>query len=90
MAYHSKTTFTFGPELRARLRQLRKRRGLTLRDLALLMDRRGPGSRTQLAKLERAIRTQVFNIGQPAGPRCALNGPGGGFCRLPRHSEAGR
>ncbi len=53
MAYHSKTTFTFGPELRARLRELRKRRGLTLRALALLMDRHGLGAHTQLAKLER-------------------------------------
>jgi len=53
MAHHSKTAFTFGPELRARLRQLRKRRGLTLRALALLMDRQGPGAHAQLARLER-------------------------------------
>jgi len=53
MAHHSKTTFAFGPEFRARLRQLRKRRGLTLRALAVLMDRPVPGAHAQLARLER-------------------------------------
>jgi transcriptional regulator with XRE-family HTH domain len=53
MAHHSKTTFAFGPEFRARLRQLRKRRGLTLRALAVLMDRQVPGAHAQLARLER-------------------------------------
>ena len=52
MAYHSKTTFTFGPEFGARLRELRKRRGLTLRAMALLMDRQGSGAHTQLGRLE--------------------------------------
>ena len=36
MAHHSKTAFTFGPEFRTRLRELRKRRGRTLRAMALL------------------------------------------------------
>jgi len=58
---------TIGSEFGARLRMLRKLRGLTLRALALLMDRQGLGSHTQLGRLERAIRTQVFDIGQPAG-----------------------
>jgi transcriptional regulator with XRE-family HTH domain len=53
MAHHSKTAFTFGPEFRARLRQLRKRRGLTLRTMAVLMDRPGSGAHVQLARLER-------------------------------------
>jgi transcriptional regulator with XRE-family HTH domain len=53
MAKHSKTTFVFGPEIRARLRQLRKRRGLSLRTLAVLMDRPGRGAHVQLARLER-------------------------------------
>jgi transcriptional regulator with XRE-family HTH domain len=53
MAHHSKTTFDFGPELRARLRELRKRRGLTLRAMALLMDRHGAGAHVQLARLEK-------------------------------------
>ncbi len=52
MAYHSKTTFTFGSELRARLRQLRERRGLSLRAMAVLMDRQGSGAHMQLARLE--------------------------------------
>ena len=52
MAHHSKTEFTFGPEFRARLRELRKRRGLSLRALALLMDRQGSGAHVQLARLE--------------------------------------
>ena len=53
MIRHSKTAFTFGPELRARLRQLRKRRGLTLRAMAVLMDRQSPGAHAQLSRLER-------------------------------------
>jgi transcriptional regulator with XRE-family HTH domain len=50
---HTKTTFVFTSEFGARLRQLRMRRNLSLRDLALLMDRRQPGSFNLLAKLER-------------------------------------
>lgn len=50
---YTKTTFVFTPEFGARLRQLRKRRNLSLRDLALLMDRHQPGSFNLLAKLER-------------------------------------
>jgi transcriptional regulator with XRE-family HTH domain len=52
MAHHSKTAFTFGPEFRARLSELRKRRGLTLRAMAMLMDRQGAGAHVQLARLE--------------------------------------
>jgi transcriptional regulator with XRE-family HTH domain len=50
---HTKTTFVFTPEFGVRLRLLRKRRNLSLRDLALLMDRHQPGSFNLLAKLER-------------------------------------
>jgi transcriptional regulator with XRE-family HTH domain len=50
---YTKTTFVFTSEFGARLRQLRKRRNLSLRDLALLMDRHQPGSFNLLAKLER-------------------------------------
>jgi transcriptional regulator with XRE-family HTH domain len=50
---YSKTTFVFTPEFGARLRQLRKRRDLSLRGLALLMGRNQPGSFNLLAKLER-------------------------------------
>jgi transcriptional regulator with XRE-family HTH domain len=53
MSRHSKTAFTFGPELRARLRQLRERRGLALRAMAVLMDRESPGAHAQLSRLER-------------------------------------
>ena len=53
MTRHSKTAFTFGPELRARLRQLREKKGLTLRAMALLMDRHSPGAHAQLSRLER-------------------------------------
>jgi len=53
MARHSKTAFTFGPELRARLRQLRQRNGLTLRAMTVLMDRQNPGAHAQLSRLER-------------------------------------
>jgi len=49
----TKTSFVFTPEFGARLRQLRIRRNLSLRDLALLMDRHRPGSFNLLAKLER-------------------------------------
>ena len=52
MARHSRTTFIFGPEFRARLRQLRQRRGLTLRAMAALMDRQGSGAHVQFARLE--------------------------------------
>jgi transcriptional regulator with XRE-family HTH domain len=50
---YTKTTFVFTPEFGARLRELRKRRNLSLRGLALLMDRHRPGSFNLLAKLER-------------------------------------
>ncbi len=50
---YTKTTFVFTPEFGARLRQLRTRRSLSLRDLASLMDRHQPGSFNLLAKLER-------------------------------------
>jgi transcriptional regulator with XRE-family HTH domain len=53
MMKYTKTAFVFTPEFGARLRQLRKRRNLSLRDLALLMDRHQPGSFNLLAKLER-------------------------------------
>jgi len=53
MAHHSRTAFDFGPEFRARLRELRERKGLTLRALALLMDRPGAGAHVQLARLEK-------------------------------------
>ncbi len=49
----TKTTFVFTSEFGVRLRQLRKRRNLSLRGLALLMDRHQPGSFNLLAKLER-------------------------------------
>jgi len=39
---YAKTRFAFASELGARLRQLRKARGLSLRDLAVLMDRHSP------------------------------------------------
>jgi site-specific DNA-methyltransferase (adenine-specific) len=44
MSIFSKSTFVFGPEPGARLKALRKRRGLSLRDVAVLMDRHGTGS----------------------------------------------
>jgi len=50
---HTKTTFVFTPEFGVRLRQLRARQNLSLRGLALLMDRHQPGSFNLLAKLER-------------------------------------
>jgi len=50
---YAKTTFAFTSELGARLRRLRKARRLSLRDLAVLMDRRQPGSVNPLARLER-------------------------------------
>jgi len=50
---HTKTKFVFTPEFGARLRQLRRRQSLSLRGLALLMDRHQPGSFNLLAKLER-------------------------------------
>jgi transcriptional regulator with XRE-family HTH domain len=63
MAHHSKTAFPFGPELRARLRQLRKRRGLTLRTMAVLMDRQGSGAHAQLSRLERGdVKYPSFNL----------------------------
>ena len=63
MTRHSKTAFTFGPELRARLRQLRERRGLSLRAMAVLMDRQSPGAHAQLSRLERgAMPYPPFNF----------------------------
>jgi transcriptional regulator with XRE-family HTH domain len=63
MSRHSKTAFTFGPELRARLRQLRVRRGLSLRAMAVLMDRQSPGAHAQLSRLERgAMPYPPFNF----------------------------
>jgi transcriptional regulator with XRE-family HTH domain len=53
MKNYSKVAFTFGPGFGARLRELRKRQGLTLRQLALLMDRHQPSSFNLLARLER-------------------------------------
>jgi len=53
MTRHSKTAFTFGPELRARLRELRQRSGLSLRAMTALMDRETPGAHAQLSRLER-------------------------------------
>jgi len=50
---YTKMTFVFTPEIGARLHELRKRRSLYLRTLALLMDRQRPGSFNLLAKLER-------------------------------------
>ena len=44
MSMLSKSTFVFGPELGARLKALRERRGLTLREVAVLMDRHGTDS----------------------------------------------
>jgi hypothetical protein len=44
MSIFSKSTFVFGPEPGARLRALRRRRGLSLRDLAALIDRHGTDS----------------------------------------------
>jgi transcriptional regulator with XRE-family HTH domain len=63
MTRHSKTAFVFGPELRARLRQLRERRGLSLRAMAVLMDRQGAGAHAQLSRLERgAMPYPPFNF----------------------------
>ena len=63
MTRHSKTAFTFGPELRARLRQLRERRGLSLRAMAVLMDRQSAGAHAQLSRLERgAMPYPPFNF----------------------------
>jgi transcriptional regulator with XRE-family HTH domain len=60
---HSKTAFIFGPELRARLRQLRERRGLSLRAMAVLMDRQSAGAHAQLSRLERgAMAYPPFNF----------------------------
>jgi transcriptional regulator with XRE-family HTH domain len=57
MSIFSKSTFVFGPELGARLKAVRERRGLSLRDVAVLMDRHGTGSHNQLSKLERGAVT---------------------------------
>jgi len=63
MTRHSKTAFIFGPELRARLRQLRERRGLSLRAMAVLMDRQSRGAHAQLSRLERgAMPYPSFNF----------------------------
>jgi len=53
MPDYSRTTFVFTREFGARLRELRRRRNLSLRDLALLMDRHGSGSYNLLGRLER-------------------------------------
>jgi transcriptional regulator with XRE-family HTH domain len=57
MSIFSKSTFVFGPEPGAQLKALRKRRGLSLRGVAVLMDRHGTGSHNQLSKLERGAVT---------------------------------
>jgi len=63
MAHHSETAFYFGPELRARLRELRKRRGLSLRTMALLMGRQRSGAHVQLARLEKGeVRYPSVNL----------------------------
>ena len=59
MSDFSKSTFILGPELGARLKALRKHRGLSLRDVAVLMDRPGTGSHTQLSRLERGVVPHV-------------------------------
>jgi len=60
---HSKTAFVFTPELGARLRLLRLRRGLSLREMAALMDRNRPGSYNPLALLERGeVKHPSFNL----------------------------
>ena len=60
---HTKTTFVFTPEFGARMRQLRERRKLSLREMASLMDRHQPGSFNLLAKLERgALRHPSINL----------------------------
>lgn len=81
MAHHSKTTFAFRPEFSARLCQLRKRRGLTLRALAVLMDRRVPGAHAQLARLERGkVKYPSINLIVDY-----LRASGAGFRRCPCH-----
>jgi transcriptional regulator with XRE-family HTH domain len=63
MTRHSKTTFTFDPQFRTRLRQLRKRRGLTLRAMAVLMDGPGSGAHVQLARSEHGkVNYPSFNL----------------------------
>jgi len=63
MAHYSKTAFAFGTELRARLRGLRERSGLTLRAMATLMDRQTPGAHAQLSRLERGkMSYPTFNF----------------------------
>ena len=63
MAKHSMTTFEFGPEMRARLRELRKRRKLSLRTMAVLMDRQGSGAHVQFARLEQGkVRYPSINL----------------------------
>jgi len=53
MPRFSRSTFVFGPDLGARLRALRMRRGLTLCGVAVLMDRPGAGAYNLLGRLER-------------------------------------
>ncbi len=63
MSDYAKMTFVFGREMGARLRDLRKRRKLSLRELASLMDRQGAGSYNQLARLERgAVERPSLNL----------------------------
>jgi transcriptional regulator with XRE-family HTH domain len=60
---HAKTAFVFTPELGARLRLLRTRRDLSLRNLAALMDRQRPGSFNPLARLEQGkIKYPSINL----------------------------
>jgi transcriptional regulator with XRE-family HTH domain len=60
---YAKTAFVFSPELGARLRLLRTRRDLSLRDLAALMDRQRPGSFNPLARLEQGkIKYPSINL----------------------------
>lgn len=67
MARHSKTVITFGSGLRARLHQLRKRSGLTLRAMTVLMDRQTPGAHAQLSRLERGNRRLLRSAALPLG-----------------------
>ena len=63
MPRFSKSAFTFGPEFGARLRALRKAHGLSLRELAILMDRQTPGYYSLLARLERGkVTSPSFSV----------------------------
>jgi transcriptional regulator with XRE-family HTH domain len=50
---HTRATFTFTPELGAKLRALRRQRNLTMSGLAVLMGRDSSGAFNHIAKLER-------------------------------------